>query len=850
MVVPARHGTVTVLFTDIVGSTELMQRLGDDRYDGLRRRHMELLRSQIAAYLGEEVKSEGDALMAVFVSAVDAIGCAVAMQQEIHRHHEQYDASERLPLRVGMDVGEPIREGDDYHGTPVVVASRLSNDADGGQVLVSQLVRRLVGSRGGHTFRELEPRSLKGIAELVPVCEVGWEPITEQASGQATPVERQPVAIPLPHALAGRTPFVGRASELTKLDELWQLAVAGERRLAFIVGDAGAGKTRLVAEFAKKAHDESATVLFGRADREGLSQYQPFAEALAQYVAALGPAEASRIRTRWPNLAGLVPELGGERGDGDQRWDEPPMPESDEERFRLNQSVTALFDELAGKSPTLLVLDDLQWAAKPTLQLLSHLARTPSSAGLLIIGTYREAGLARTDPLSQTIADMRRDRLFERISLTGLDRNETAALIGDAQPAIVAAIYGQTEGNPFFIEEVLRHLEETGAIAREDGRLMKGRTITQLDIPESVRDVIGQRLSRLSDDCNSVLAIASVIGRHFAVDALERASDLSGDRLVELLEEAVAARVIEEVPHTVGHYGFSQALFYETLYDELTSTRRVRLHGQTLRYADSNGTKLAYEVLGSSGPFVVVVGLSSCPAVRTRNRTTARRWDRLSRNCRVILYDRRGVGFSAAPDRGYSFLASVEDLHAVVNAAGAERAVLWGMTDGGPLAIAYAVHHPERVAGMLLLGTTAKVTSSDDFAYGVSIEDVQSFLRTDVVDQGRAVTQLARTRESLSDAETVADVMKRVPRRVWSKLMSGMGAADARPFLSRIQTPTLIIHDPENDYIPSEAARHLHEHISGSELEITEEYAPGLIGDTLHRKIDAFIEAVSAASTA
>ena len=207
-----------MLFTDIVGSTELMQRLGDDRYHLLRRRHMELLSEQITAHGGDEVKSEGDALMAVFVSAVDAIGCGVAMQRAIHRHHAQHDESEQLPLRVGMDAGEPIREGNDYHGTPVVIASRLSNDADGGQIIVSQLVRRLVGSRGGFDFHDLAPRTLKGILETVPVCEVAWESFSddEPATGTAhVPTPR----LPLPATLVTHQPetFVGREAQLKEL---------------------------------------------------------------------------------------------------------------------------------------------------------------------------------------------------------------------------------------------------------------------------------------------------------------------------------------------------------------------------------------------------------------------------------------------------------------------------------------------------------------------------------------------------------------------------------------------------------------------------------------------------------
>jgi len=246
---------------------------------------------------------------------------------------------------------------------------------------------------------------------------------------------------------------------------------------------------------------------------------------------------------------------------------------------------------------------------------------------------------------------------------------------------------------------------------------------------------------------------------------------------------------------------------------------------------------------------MIAIGLSNCPAVRTRNWTTARRWGRLTGRCRLILYDRRGVGCSSAPERGYSLFAGIEDIHAVLDAAGVERAILWGATDGGPLAVAFAVHYPERVAGLLLLGTTAKYTNDESFAWGVPQTAVESFMRTDAVDRGRAVSQLTETRAGRSvDAagpDAIAEVMRRVPRRAWSKLVLGIGAADVRSLLPQVSTPTLIIHDPDNTYIPVEAAQFLHRQIAGSELLITEEWGRPLLGNRVYDAIEQFIEAVT-----
>jgi len=846
------------LFTDLERSTEVLQALGDDEAQALWRTHFRLLRDAVAARGGQEVKSLGDGVMVVFTSALEALACAVAMQQAVHRQNRQQKEGHRLQVRVGLHVGEPIPDERDYFGMPVVVAQRLCSTASGGQILVSDLVRRLVGSHGRYTFRDRGSLTLKGLAEPLAAYEVVWEPDSKRPAAPVSahrvvsaPAAEEPTpSLPLPPLLAGteRTTFVGRGREMEQLWHCWERVRKGRPQLALVTGEAGVGKTRLAAEFTLAAHAEGATVLFGRSDEAATVSHQPFVEALRHYVAAcpLGQLRA-QLGATLAVLSRLLPELA-------QRLpDLPATPSTDPEAEArgLHDAFAALLAAARHGSPVVLFLDDLHLADKPTLMLLKNLVRSPVPSHLLALGTYRESDVKRKHPLSETLADLRRDQAFDRVPLRGLDEANVGALIHawaghEAPPGFVRAIHEHTEGNPFFIEEVLRHLAETDADYEREGRLTTDLAIAELGIPEGVKEVIGQRLTRLSEECNSVLTIASVIGREFGIEALERASDLPVDRLLELLEEAVAARVIEEAPHMVGRYSFSHALTRETLYDELTTTRRVRLHGLTLQYADSKGVKLAYEVMGSSGPSIIALGLSNCPAVLSRIRSIARRWERFSRHYRVILYDRRGVGFSAAPDEGYDLAASVEDVRSILDAVEAERVVLWGATDGGPLAIAFAAQCGDRVAGLILAGTSPKLVSWGDFQWGISATVAESFLRLDAVDRGEAASRISSTRHyRLEDAEAIGEVMRRVPRRAWSQIVRAITVADARPFLTLVRTPTLIVHDPDNRYIPVEAAHYMHDQIPGSRLEITEEYGASLLGEALYRRIGAFIEEVT-----
>ncbi|MGH8972404.1 MAG: adenylate/guanylate cyclase domain-containing protein, partial [Acidimicrobiia bacterium] len=186
-------GVVALMFTDVVGSTELLGRLGEDGAEELRRHHFSMLREAVARFGGQEVKDLGDGLMVVFTSPVDAVGCAIAMQHAVAAYNEEGGPASGIAIRIGIHAGEPHRESGDFHGTPVVVASRLCNTARGGEILAGELVADLIGSRGGHCFRSAGTLRLKGIDRPVAAVSVDW-----RAGAPPGPATAEPRRTPAP----------------------------------------------------------------------------------------------------------------------------------------------------------------------------------------------------------------------------------------------------------------------------------------------------------------------------------------------------------------------------------------------------------------------------------------------------------------------------------------------------------------------------------------------------------------------------------------------------------------------------------------------------------------------------
>jgi class 3 adenylate cyclase len=566
-----RTETTTVVFTDLVGSTELASRLGHDAYEALRRAHFETLRLAASIHRGSEIKSTGDGLVFAFASAAEAVACMIRMQQAadlaVRRRNEQ------TRIRIGASCGETNRDGNDIFGIAVVEAARLCAVAAPSQILVSDLVRAM--ARGlGYKFVPAGALELKGLSGPIPACTVEWSP--------RDPSEE---SIALPPKISQLSAFgmYGRGREQALIERRWTAGKEGKQQLVLLTGEPGIGKTRLASEVGRKAHGECAIVLFGSCDEHISYPYRPFVEALRHYVtSASDEALLQHVRDYHGELLRIAPVLA-------ERMPNLPKPQTadaETERYMMFEAVTGLLAAASRQSPIMLILDDLQWAGIPELLLLKHILRSAMPMHLLVLGTYRDTELSRTHPLAAVLADLHRDIDIERIVLRGLDESGIVDLVtaaaghelDDAQLAAARVIARDTEGSPLFVEEIMRNLAESGAGFRADRQWTISSDIQSLGIPEGVKEAIGRRLARLSDETNRTLRLASVIGHEFDLTLLRKVGDRSVESILDAIDEAKAASLVAGFASQVDGFAFTHVLVRRTLYDELNPARRALMH--------------------------------------------------------------------------------------------------------------------------------------------------------------------------------------------------------------------------------------------------------------------------------
>ena len=442
---------------------------------------------------------------------------------------------------------------------------------------------RVVGGDGARTGQRrldvapdhVEPGE-KEAAGVEAMARVGRHSL-QSGVGASRPAEgavfEPPLPLPRELARADERPFVGRAAPLRRLRERWLESSRGFGGLVALGGEPGIGKTRLAARLAAEAHAEGSIVLYGRADEDSVSPYQPFVEALRHYAAHRPRlADEPRLEAATRLLAGFIPELARPAASGAGRFGDQPQ-----DRRQLFEAVVQLLVHAASERRLLVILEDLHWADASAIWLLREVTRRGAGSPVLVVGTYRDLEADAAGPLARALWDLRRERLLDRIVLAGFDRSETAALVAArvgqeaANVTLAERLCDQTGGNPFFIEELMHSLAEAPDAAAR--------------VPEGVKDVIGRRLARLPPPALETLTLAAVLGIDFRLATLRIvASEIELDDLIASLEAARAARLVVEDPGEVDRFSFAHALIRDTLYERPIVSRRLRLH---LRVAEA-----------------------------------------------------------------------------------------------------------------------------------------------------------------------------------------------------------------------------------------------------------------------
>ena len=426
--------------------------------------------------------------------------------------------------------------------------------------------------------------------------------------------------------------FVGRASELRQLQAAFDAAANGNGALISVLGEPGIGKTALCEQLAAYASAQGALTMTGHSYESGsLSRpYLPFIQALRPYVRSVEPERlAAELGAGAADVGRILPAVG-------QRLNVPEYQtgDPDSDRWRLLQALADFVRSVSHRQPLLMVLEDLHDADSATLDLLVHMSRTVQASRLLLVATYRDVDVDRAHPLSAASAELRRASSFVRLPLRGLGLQDVQQMLTslsgqDSSDHLAKLVHRRTEGNPLFVVELFRYLVEQGLWNTHDADTLQRIGDDSLDvrIPEGLRDV-GKRLSRLSERTNQVLAVASVLGIEFQLEALLRVAQQPEEDVIAALEKAARASLLEERVASVGRvtYRFTHAFVRQTLYEEMSAPRRMRWHQEVARaleqlyqrHLDEHAAELAEHFLHNSSSDQLTRGVTYAEIAATR----------------------------------------------------------------------------------------------------------------------------------------------------------------------------------------------------------------------------------------
>jgi class 3 adenylate cyclase/tetratricopeptide (TPR) repeat protein len=526
------EGTVTIMFTDMEGSTNLISTRGFTESHEIMKAYETIVDEKVAEHAGRRIKGLGDGLMVSFGSSRHGVECALDIQRAIGEYSKQ-NPERKVKIRIGLNTGEVVEEAGDIFGAAVNVAARVAGKAKGGEILVSDVVRQLVGPVQEIVFGYRGAYKLKGFPDRWRLHEV-------------TPGETTTTATVLPTGDG----FVGRDQERLDIRMVLDRAVTGSGGMLFIAGAPGIGASRLAAEVTADASRKGWMVLSGRCAEQASAPYAPFREVLAAAVASEGAKTLGEaVGENGPLLAQLVPALRQKvRG-------MPAAVDIGADKLR-EQLFHAIFDFLVtcqGTKPLLIVLDDLQWADESSILLLRDLAERLGGSRVVIAATYWETELDSGRPFTPVVSRLLRRRRAQRIGLGRLSDREVEKMVAGMSdtpvtPVQLLGIQAATEGNPLFVEHSFLYMAASESMLGGSSRVQASFTEEDLELAQSVRGLIGRRLERLSEPAQRMLVAAAVVGRDFDIALLEAFGELSGHELREALDEATRGHFLSIAP--------------------------------------------------------------------------------------------------------------------------------------------------------------------------------------------------------------------------------------------------------------------------------------------------------------
>lgn len=572
------EGTVTVLFTDVEGSTDLRTREGDDVAHEMLRAHEHLLREQVELHGGREVVFMGDGFMIAFGSTRSAVRCAVDIQRAFDEHNRAHP-ERPIRVRAGLNAGEVRKERGTLYGTAVNAAARIMAKADGAQILASQIVKDLTAGVRDFDFVDRGLHDLKGFPESWRLYEIRWE--EEQAEGEeAAPLPSTPLAQKAIEGTMPRPAFevVGRHAERELLDETLDQAAEGRVRILSLEGEAGIGKTRLIEEAARSAAERGFGVLMAGGDEELRG---PFLLLRTLLSSTTMEALADRCSCR-EALERARRVLAGE-GHGGEEGLTP-----NEQMLQVYDVATVAIRGIAAEQPVAILLDDLQWADEDSLKLVRYLVRTSAGLPIFVLMAIRWEVEPTQTPASALVADLQRMGVARRIRLERFSRSESEDLLAQVLGAPVSREAGATlhtrgEGVPFFIVEFARAYREARLLQQVRGRWEIGGDPRQT-VPTNVMILLERRLAQLPEDTRAVLADAAVVGRRIRLDDLAEVRRRAGDaeaspiRLDEQLSPAVGHSLLAELAEGSHDYAFTHDQIRSVLLESQSKARRRAVH--------------------------------------------------------------------------------------------------------------------------------------------------------------------------------------------------------------------------------------------------------------------------------